>query len=588
MRRLRLRRESADSSVVSTVVCPGATRLFTPPAFFNQFDSPPPSRSYTYDAFQDLVNIRQKVVRNGVETVLSLSDVDKRYNIYPHRDRWGCWFSSLGGGGAGPTLRDAEPAPGSYKGERASGHLRGVSRALLADTPEEASRKKLIASLTFVLPDLTESRWEYRGPSSELVGREAELWEWDMSEMGMEMRYRMFVDAASGAPLQLWMLGVNLLTGGHKDLYIIDYYNFTAGGVSDADFELPAWGNCDTPDFAVPPNDLAAAWAPHFPSAHWGEPAYDAFSHRHGRRHAHADEYSARHAEFERSRAFVAGWMADAARTHDVALNRFADWSREEYEAVVLPNRRAGAPKRLFRDAPGALRHAVTTPAHLVPSQLSWVGTGADSPVKDQGACGSCWTFSTVAPFESGLFRLTGNQTLLSEQNLLDCNWMETNHGCFGGQQVAGFEWILNNGGLARQADYPYLGVNSWCRNDEVPKVGFTGSMVVVDADEEAVKEALYTKGPLTVSVDASADSFRFYSGGIYHNDKCATTAGDLDHAVILTAYGTDADGTDYWLIKNMWSTYWGEAGYMKIPRHPNDCGIATEAVYVDIELAHQ
>ncbi|KAL6776200.1 hypothetical protein ACKKBG_A20235 [Auxenochlorella protothecoides x Auxenochlorella symbiontica] len=540
--------------------------------------------TYVYDVWQDIKEIRQKVVRNGVETVLSIGSEDKRYNIYPHRDRWGCWSSSLDGGGAGPTLQDAEVDSVPLKGA-AQSTLRALGQEQGAKLVH-GERERLIKALTFVLPDLAESRWAYRG-KARLAGAEADLYVWAMHEESMAMEYRMYVDPATSAPLQLHQLGTNLLTGGHKDEYVLDYYDYAPGAVADADFNLPADSHCDTPDFAVAPNggDLAARWAAHLPSQHWGEPAYDAFAHRHGRRHAHAEEYAARAAEFSANRAFVARWNADPNRTHDVALNRFADWSRAEYEAVVLPRAAAGAaPRTLFSQAPGVARHVPTTPAHMVPASLSWVGTPADSPVKDQAACGSCWTFSTVAPFEAALFRETGVQTLLSEQNLLDCNWMETNHGCFGGQQVAAMDWIFANGGLAAQADYPYVGVNDWCKKD-VPKKAFTGKAVLVEGGEEALKEALYTQGPLTVSVDASADSFRFYSGGVYRNEDCKTKAADLDHAVILSGYGTTEEGVDYWLIKNMWSTYWGEQGYMKIPRHPNDCGIAAEPVYVDLKV---
>ena len=58
-------------------------------------------------------------------------------------------------------------------------------------------------------------------------------------------------------------------------------------------------------------------------------------------------------------------------------------------------------------------------------------------------------------------------------------------------------------------------------------------------------------------AVDASDDSFRFYSGGVYSRPDCATKASDLDHAVIISGYGTAADGTPYWLVKNIWSPYW-------------------------------
>ena len=47
------------------------------------------------------------------------------------------------------------------------------------------------------------------------------------------------------------------------------------------------------------------------------------------------------------------------------------------------------------------------------------------------------------------------------------------------------------------------------------------GDFVTTDGSEYALKEALFTKGPLTVSVDAAPDSFVFYSSGIYNNTAC-------------------------------------------------------------------
>ena len=49
--------------------------------------------------------------------------------------------------------------------------------------------------------------------------------------------------------------------------------------------------------------------------------------------------------------------------------------------------------------------------------------------------------------------------------------------------------------------------------------------------------------------------------------------------------YGTTEDGQDYWLVKNTWSTNWGEDGYLRIARQPHDCGIATQPIYIEFEL---
>ncbi len=111
------------------------------------------------------------------------------------------------------------------------------------------------------------------------------------------------------------------------------------------------------------------------------------------------------------------------------------------------------------------------------------------------------------------------------------------------------------------------------------------GTYTWVKGGNEGLMEALYTKGPMTVSVDAAADDFAFYRSGIYNNTRCATKLKDLDHAVLVSGYGTTEDGHDYWLVKNTWSSLWGEEGYIRIARDPADCGIAAQPIYLDIEL---
>jgi C1A family cysteine protease len=111
------------------------------------------------------------------------------------------------------------------------------------------------------------------------------------------------------------------------------------------------------------------------------------------------------------------------------------------------------------------------------------------------------------------------------------------------------------------------------------------GTYTWVKGGNEGLKEALYSVGPMTVSVDAAADDFAFYRSGIYNNTKCATKLKGLDHAVLISGYGTTLDGRDYWLVKNTWSTLWGEGGYIRIARDPDDCGIASQPLYVDLEI---
>ncbi|KAG5676090.1 hypothetical protein PVAND_005944 [Polypedilum vanderplanki] len=219
-----------------------------------------------------------------------------------------------------------------------------------------------------------------------------------------------------------------------------------------------------------------------------------------------------------------------------------------------------------------------------LPVSMDWRTKGAVTPIKDQGHCGSCWAFSTTGALEGQTFRKTGKLISLSEQNLVDCSGKYGNNGCNGGLMDNAFQYIKENGGIDTEKSYPYEGIDDTCHFSK-QTIGATdkGFVDIPEGDEDALLKAIASVGPVSVAIDASHESFQFYSEGVYYEPQCDSQ--QLDHGVLLVGYGTekDKDGNDqdYWLVKNSWGTSWGDQGYIKMARNKeNHCGIATSASY--------
>jgi len=224
-----------------------------------------------------------------------------------------------------------------------------------------------------------------------------------------------------------------------------------------------------------------------------------------------------------------------------------------------------------------------------VPASVDWVAKGAVTPVKDQGQCGSCWSFSTSGALEGAYYIKYGTLPSFSEQQLVDCDNLShggRDHGCNGGLMDNAFNWIGKNGGLCTEAEYPYVsGVTKTAGDCQTGCKLVSGSKVVGHTDvspnsDDAMMTAI-AKQPVSIAIEADQREFQLYKSGVF-TGTCGT---NLDHGVLVVGYGT-MNGLDYYRVKNSWSTTWGADGYIYLGRGPQynqgsgQCGILMQGSY--------
>jgi len=287
---------------------------------------------------------------------------------------------------------------------------------------------------------------------------------------------------------------------------------------------------------------------------------FEDFKQTHGKKYS-ASEEPVRFSNFVQN-LIKANKLAEKNPMASFGVNKFSDMSSAEFK--MLHNAQAHF-ARVNKSSPANLYK--TEDLHSEGTPVDWRAKGAVTGVKDQGQCGSCWAFSTTGNIE-GQWKLAGHTLVaLSEQELVSCD--TTDSGCQGGLMDQAFQWLISNQGgkIATEASYPYVSGDGNAPACALPKT--TGAVITgfndLPKDEAQMLTWLDSNGPIAIAVDAT--SWQTYTGGIMTDCQ----ASQIDHGVLLVGYGVSGS-TKYWIVKNSWSTSWGESGYIRVQYGTNQC----------------
>jgi len=300
---------------------------------------------------------------------------------------------------------------------------------------------------------------------------------------------------------------------------------------------------------------------------------------QHHKVYSTTEEYQKRLQFFKGNLVRNAELNARPGQTANYGLNQFSDMTYDEFRSSRLMK-----PFQVNNTCrwPYHRVHREYTPEELgpVPSSWDWRTKGAVTPIKNQGSCGSCWTFSTAENIE-GMWFLAGNPIVsLSEQWVVDCSHSclasepdLCNGGCGGGLPWLAYEDIITNKFLTTEQAYPYTGEAGTCQSPSTVGAKIS-NWTAVSTDPTQITAFCYNEGPLSITLNAGL-LFSYTSGIITGTpDDCPND--ESDHAVLLVGFGVDTTNNNmpYWIVKNSWGNTWGESGYFRIESDNGLCGI--------------
>lgn len=434
-----------------------------------------------------------------------------------------------------------------------------------------------------ILPDISNFTCLGLG---KINGEDAEQWTHTDQVEEKISKYVMWVKRKQSAngkeiavPVYYEMRGYDSLLGSHYDHYYISYNSYVPSAPAKSIWQVPEKMKCG--GFPGPGISNLATFNPMKEFVHNDDEHHDAawmsFVAEHNKSYEQTEHAFRKHI-FKQNHRFIQSHNR-ANHGYKLKVNHLSDRTTDELKSLrgkkYTPGYKGGS-SFPYTD------EEIHTLAQALPKNFDWRLYGAVNHVKDQSICGSCWSFGTTGTIEGAYFLKTGKLISLSEQALIDCSWGYGNDGCDGGEDFRSYQWIMKHGGIPIEDEYgQYLGMDGKCHIDQVKLVSpITGWVDVTPRHEKALRLAIFKHGPVSIAINAALRTFSFYSHGVYYDPNCKGGEADLDHAVLAVGFGV-MNGKKYWLVKNSWSNYWGNDGYILMAVKDNNCGVMTSPTYV-------
>ncbi|KAL5789652.1 hypothetical protein ACOSQ2_004540 [Xanthoceras sorbifolium] len=245
----------------------------------------------------------------------------------------------------------------------------------------------------------------------------------------------------------------------------------------------------------------------------------------------------------------------DPSATH--GITKFSDLTPSEFHGKFFPSDKLQLPSSIY--------NAPNLSTNDLPSKFDWRDKGAVTRVKDQGTCKAGWAFSAAGILEGVNYLSSCYLVDLSAQQILDCdttcdpqNPTNCDRGCDGGFTYNALDYILREGGIMAEFDYPFTMTSNTnhCIFDANIVVSSISKIFHISNNEDQIAAYVAKHNPIAVFVNSQY--LQSYKGGLYCPSQCVEAG---THGALLVGYDVDRN----WIIKNSWGTNWGEDGYYRL-----------------------